>query len=86
MRITRDMLSARLIELFPNAEIIVEDTRGDGYHYDVTIAAEQFSGLTCLQQHRLVYVGLGDWVGNQIHALSLNTIVRQTAPCSRGVF
>lgn len=76
MRITRDVLSERLAELFPNAEIIVEDTRGDGYHYDVTVAAPQFSGLTRLQQHRLVYAGLGDWVGNQIHALSLNTMVR----------
>jgi stress-induced morphogen len=76
MRITRDMLSARLIELFPGAEIIVEDTRGDGYHYDVTIAAPQFVGLARLQQHRLVYAGLADWVGNQIHALSLNTIAR----------
>lgn len=76
MRITRDVLSERLVELFPNAEIIVEDTRGDGYHYDVTIAAHQFSGLTRLQQHRLVYTGLGELVGNQIHALSLNTTVR----------
>jgi stress-induced morphogen len=74
MRITRDVLSTRLSELFPGAEIIVEDTRGDGYHYDVTIAAPQFAGLTRLQQHRLVYDGLGEWVGNQIHALSLNTL------------
>jgi stress-induced morphogen len=76
MRITRDMLSERLAELFPHAEIIVEDTRGDGYHYDVTIAAKEFAGLTRVAQHRLVYSGLGDWVGNQIHALSLNTMVR----------
>lgn len=76
MRITRDVLSERLAELFPNAEILVEDTRGDGYHYDVTIVAQQFTRLTRLQQHRLVYDGLGDWVGNQIHALSLNTLAK----------
>lgn len=75
MPVKPEDLHNRLSLLFPDATIFVEDTRGDMNHYDVTIISQAFSGLTPIQQHRLVYEGLGDWVGNEIHALSLNTSV-----------
>ena len=54
----------------PSAIVEVE---GDGTHFDVIIASEEFVGRTMVQQHRLIYKALGSNVGNDIHALSIQT-------------
>ena len=35
--------------------------------------SEQFRGLTRVQQHKLVYNAMGGKMGNELHALALNT-------------
>ncbi len=54
----------------PGAEVTV---RGDGDHFDAVVVSEEFSGLTMVQQHQLVYRTLGDRMGGEIHALALKT-------------
>ena len=46
---------------------------GDGTHFEATIVSSVFSGKTAVQQHQIVYQALGDKVGGEIHALSLQT-------------
>lgn len=65
-------LRTRLVAAFPDALVHVEDTTGDGDHFDVRIRTAQFAGVGLVGQHRMVYEALGDLMA-RIHALSLRT-------------
>ena len=58
----------------PDAEIAIEDLAGDDNHYSATIKSKVFSGKSKIEQHKLVYKALGEKMGNQLHALALNTL------------
>ena len=45
---------------------------GDGRHFEAVVISSEFSGKMMLEQHRMVYTGLGDKM-EVIHALSLRT-------------
>jgi stress-induced morphogen len=57
----------------PGATADVEDWTGGGDHFRATVVAPQFTGLSRIAQHRLVYDVFGAEVGGPIHALSLKT-------------
>ena len=42
-----------------------------GGHFQVVITAKDFSGLSKLARHRLIYEALGDAMKTDIHALSI---------------
>jgi stress-induced morphogen len=65
-------LRGRLAEAFPNSDLHVEDTTGEGDHFDVRIRTAAFVGVGLVGQHRMVYDALGDLMA-RIHALSLRT-------------
>lgn len=46
---------------------------GDGTHFEAIIVSELFAGKTMVQQHQIVYQALGDKMGSDIHALSIQT-------------
>jgi len=46
--------------------------QGGGGHYTVTIVSPAFNGRAAVERHRLVYQALGDLMGRDIHALSIN--------------
>jgi BolA protein len=48
-----------------------KDGRG---HFDVTVVAEEFSGKTRLERHRMVYEVLSKLIESDIHALSIKAI------------
>ncbi|MCK5498551.1 MAG: BolA family transcriptional regulator, partial [Gammaproteobacteria bacterium] len=50
---------------------------GDGRHFQVIVVSDAFSGKNMVQQHQLVYQTLGDKVGGDIHALSINTYTNE---------
>ena len=45
-----------------------------GGHYTVIIASPLFEGKTPIQCHRLVYEAVGNGVGKEIHALSIQIL------------
>lgn len=49
------------------------EVQSDGHHFEATVVAPQFAGLSRIAQHRLVYDVFGDELGGRIHALSLRT-------------
>ena len=55
----------------PDAKVRV--TGDDGVHFEAHVVSPSFSGKSTLQRHRLVYVTLGKFMGNEIHALGLLT-------------
>ena len=57
----------------PDAEIRIEDLRGDGDHYAAYIVSPAFEGKTRIQQHQMVYQALDGRMGDQLHALALQT-------------
>ncbi len=64
----------RLIkEGIPDAEVRIEDLRGDGDHYAAYVVSPAFKGKTRVQQHQLVYQALHGKVGGDLHALALQT-------------
>jgi len=58
----------------PDAEISIKDLAGDNNHYSATIKSKLFAGKTKIEQHKLVYKALEGKMGNELHALALNTI------------
>ena len=58
----------------PDAEITIKDLAGDENHYSATIKSKIFIGKSKIEQHRLVYKALNGKMGNELHALALNTI------------
>ena len=66
----------RLIkESLPDAVIRIDDLRGDGDHYAAYVASTAFKGLSRVKQHQMVYDALKGRMGNELHALALQTSV-----------
>ena len=58
----------------PDAEITIQDLAGDENHYSATIKSKIFTGKSKIDQHKLVYKALKGKMGNELHALALNTM------------
>jgi len=64
----------RLIkEGLPDADVTINDLRGDGDHYAAQVVSAAFAGKSRVQQHQLVYQALQGRMGNELHALQLQT-------------
>jgi stress-induced morphogen len=70
-----ERLEQLLREAFPDAtELSVEDRTGGGDHFQVTVASGRFSGLSLIDQHRLVYDALSaPMADGTIHELRITT-------------
>jgi acid stress-induced BolA-like protein IbaG/YrbA len=66
-----DEITRQIEASLPGARVRVQSE--DNVHFAALVIAEQFAGLRTLQRHQLVYRALGDAVGAEIHALSLDT-------------
>lgn len=62
-------------EALPDAEVIINDLRGDGDHYAAFVKSAAFAGKTRVQQHQMVYAALQGRMGDELHALALQTAV-----------
>jgi len=60
-------------EGLPDAQVSIEDLRGDGDHYAANVVSAAFKGKTRVQQHQMVYRALQGKMGNELHALALQT-------------
>ncbi|NQU58133.1 MAG: BolA family transcriptional regulator [Rhodospirillales bacterium] len=60
-------------EGIPDAEVMINDLKGDGDHYAAHVVSAEFEGLSRVQQHQMVYKALQGRMGNELHALALQT-------------
>ena len=59
----------------PDAEVTIRDLAGDGDHYAARVISRSFEGMSRIKQHQAVYSALGGKVGEELHALQLETAV-----------
>jgi len=56
----------------PGAEVRVESD--DNTHFASLVVSSQFAGLRPIARHQLVYRTLGELMGREIHALSIEAL------------
>ena len=76
MAIRLEEIKSLIKEAIHDAEISIEDLAGDANHYSATIKSKIFSGKSKIDQHKIVYKALRGKMGNELHALALNTMER----------
>lgn len=73
------MRESEIVEMIkqaiPDADVRIEDLRGDGDHYAAYVTSASFEGKTRVQQHQMVYAALQGKMGDELHALALQTFV-----------
>ena len=74
MTLKAEEIKSLIKESMPDAEIIIKDLVGDENHYSATIKSKIFIGKSKIEQHKLVYKALKGKMGNELHALALNTM------------
>jgi acid stress-induced BolA-like protein IbaG/YrbA len=69
---------ARLIRAgLPGAQVQVESD--DHTHFSARVVAREFAPLRSLARHQLVYRTLGELMGRDIHALSIEALTPEEA-------
>jgi len=64
---------ARLIRAgLPGAQVRVQSD--DNTHFAARVVAQEFEGKKSLARHQLVYRTLGELMGREIHALSIEAL------------
>ena len=66
-------------DAMPDAEVRIDDLRGDGDHYAAYVVSSAFAGKSRVQQHQMVYQALQGRMGGDLHALALQTSVPEDA-------
>jgi len=72
-----EQVQEKLVQSFPDSEVVVQDTTGTMDHFQVLIISSLFEGKTMVEQHQMVYKALGDLMKEAIHALALKTYTPQ---------
>ena len=80
-------IRAILTDAFSPDDVLVKDqshlhaghagARDGRGHFEVVIVAKQFSGLSRIECHRLIYDALGSLMETDIHALSIRASAAQ---------
>lgn len=73
MAMSAEEIEQLILEGIPDAVVKISDLRGDGDHYAAHIVSSSFSGKTRVQQHQMVYQALQGKMGNELHALAIQT-------------
>ena len=75
MPMTAQEIKTFIEEALPDSKVEIEDLKGDGDHYSVTVISKSFLGKSRVEQHKMVYDSLKGRMGNELHALKLKTIM-----------
>jgi stress-induced morphogen len=70
-------IESLILEAIPDAKVTIQDLRGDGDHYAAHVVSDSFKGKSRVQQHQLVYKALRGRMGDELHALALQTSAPQ---------
>ena len=73
MALTIEEIEKLIKESIPDAQIEIKDLMGDNNHYSASIKSKLFNNLSKIEQHKLVYKSLKGKMGNELHALALET-------------
>ena len=79
MALTSPEIEDMIKEILPDAQVQVQDMRGDGSQFAAHVVSAQFEGKNRVQQHQMVYKALQGRMGNELHALALQTAIPDDA-------
>lgn len=79
MAMAANEIETMIKEALPDADVRINDLRGDGDHYAAFVSSASFKGKSRVQQHQMVYNALRGRMGNELHALALQTAVPGSA-------
>ena len=68
-------IERRIKAALPDADIEIRDLAGDGDHYAARVISPSFAGMSRVRQHQAIYAALKGKMGNELHALQLETAV-----------
>ncbi|MBN1209894.1 MAG: BolA/IbaG family iron-sulfur metabolism protein [Myxococcaceae bacterium] len=69
-----ERIRERILGALPGSEVQVNDTTGTGDHFEAYVVSTAFAGKPMVQQHKLVYAAVQDWLQTgELHALALKT-------------
>jgi stress-induced morphogen len=73
MPMKKEKIEKLIKDAIPDANVSVQDLRGDEDHYSATVISRLFEGKSKIEQHKMVYDSLKGKMGNELHALMLKT-------------
>ena len=69
-----EKVKERIATALPGSEVEVKDLTGTGDHFEARVVSAEFDGKSMVDQHKLVYAPLQDWLkSGELHALALRT-------------
>lgn len=72
--IRSDQVESLIKQELSDSEIFIEDLTGTQDHYQATVVASAFEGLSLVKQHQLVYKSVNAVMASgELHALALKT-------------
>ena len=76
----RDALDATHVEVVDESHLHAghAGARDGGGHYRAVIVSERFAGLNRVRAQQVVYGVVDDWMGGEIHALSMKTFTPES--------
>lgn len=75
MPMPADEIIALIKAGIPDADVQMTDLAGDNDHWQAVVTSAAFRGKLRVAQHQMVYAALGSKMGNELHALALETRV-----------
>ena len=75
MAMAANEIETLIKEALPDADVKINDLRGDGDHYAAFVTSASFKGKNRVQQHQMVYNALRGRMGNELHALAIQTAI-----------
>ena len=75
MAMAADEIEAMIMAAMPDAAVEIKDLAGDGNHYSARVVSPSFAGMSRVRQHQAVYAALQGKMGNELHALQLETVI-----------
>jgi len=73
MAMSASEIETLILDGIPDAQVRIEDLRGDGDHYAAYIVSAAFEGKSRVQQHQMVYAALQGSMKEELHALAIQT-------------
>ena len=76
-----DAVAALIRAALPGAQVHVESD--DQTHFAARVVSAEFAGKRSIARHQMIYRALGERVGREIHALSIEALTPEEAGAGR---
>lgn len=68
-----DQIKSSIENALPGSIVQVQDSTGEGNHFQVLVVSDQFADKSRVEQHQMVYHALQEEIEGELHAVGLKT-------------